>query len=236
MKEKNNYNELRGLEKNISYTFKNKKLLEIATHHRSYSNEFDVENNERLEFLGDSILEFVMTDHLYKKLGSAKEGDMTKMRSYIVCEDSLFDVAEKLKFAKYIKLGKSQLKSGGVSKPILADMVEAVIAAIYLDSNIEVVSKFILHNLKDNIYYATHSQYLQDYKTLYQEKVQAEGVREITYELISESGPDHDKVFEIELLADGKFISKGIGKSKKEAQIHAAKKALIDMGIIKDND
>lgn len=232
---KETYKGLENLENAIGYTFNNKNLLLEALNHRSYANETNKKSNERLEFLGDSILEFVMTENLYKILPNTKEGEMTKIRAYIVCEESLYDVAKKLKFENYIRLGKSQLKSGGKSKPILADMVEAIIAAIYLDSNMENSKKFILNNLKDRVNRAIFSDHLKDYKTILQETIQEKGTKKIEYTIIDESGPDHEKIFTVKLEIGSKEYAIASGKSKKEAQTKAAKLALIKMNIIKDN-
>lgn len=220
------------LEDNIGYYFKDISILDNATIHKSYANINKIKSNERLEFLGDSILEYVITNYLYYMLENHCEGDMTKIRAYIVCEDSLAKIAEKLKFEDYILISKSQSKSSGKSKSILADMVEAVIAAITLDSNIYTAKQFILNNFEEIIDYAVSAEYLMDYKTIYQEKIQEKGAAQIKYELVEETGPDHDKRFKVALIVNDKLINYGEGTSKKQAQINAAKTALKNMHVI----
>ncbi len=218
---------IEGLENNIGYTFSNKELLKNALTHTSYAYEHKINSNEKLEFLGDSILEFISSEYLYSKYTNLKEGEMTKVRATVVCEKSLHKVAERHNFSDYIMVGKSEKQTGGNKKPaIMADSVEAVIAAIYLDGGIEPVKKFIIENLKDEIEIATKHVGIKDYKTVLQEKLQENGDIKIEYKIIKESGPDHDKSFEAEVEVDGKVLATGIGKSKKEAHMQAAKKAL----------
>ena len=221
---------IEGLENNIGYTFSNKELLKNALTHTSYAYEHKINSNEKLEFLGDSILEFISSEYLYSKYTNLKEGEMTKVRATVVCEKSLHKVAERHNFSDYIMVGKSEKQTGGNKKPaIMADSVEAVIAAIYLDGGIEPVKKFIIENLKDEIEIATKHVGIKDYKTVLQEKLQENGDIKIEYKIIKESGPDHDKRFEAEVEVDGKVLATGIGKSKKEAHMQAAKKALEEM-------
>ena len=215
------------LEKNIGYTFKNKELLKQALRHTSYANERNLESNEKLEFLGDSILEFLSSKYIYNKYTNLREGEMTKVRATVVCEKSLYKVAKLHNFSDFLYLGKSEQKTEGSKRPaILADSVEAVIAAIYLDGGLEEAEKFIIENLKDAILDATKHVGDKDYKTVLQEKLQEHGDVKIEYKTIGESGPDHDKTFEADVEVNGKFLAKGKGKSKKEAQMQAAKKAL----------
>ncbi len=215
------------IEKSIGYTFKNKKLLEKALTHTSYAYENKVESNEKLEFLGDSILEFISSKYIYSKYPNLKEGEMTKVRATVVCEESLHKVAKLHGFSDFLKLGKSEQLSGGKNRPaILADSVEAVIAAIYLDGGLEPVDKFIVENLSNEIEMATKHVGIRDYKTVLQEKLQEHGEVKIEYQIISEKGPDHDKIFEAQVSCDGRILAKGTGKSKKEAHMSAAKKAL----------
>lgn len=215
------------LEKNIGYSFKDKNLLKNALTHTSYANEHNIESNEKLEFLGDSILEFISSDYMYNKYKNLKEGEMTKVRASVVCEKSLHKVALLHNFSDFLFLGKSEMVTGGNKRPaILADSVEAVIAAIYIDGGLEPAKKFIIDNLKNSIEIATKNVGKKDYKTVLQEELQKNGEVKIEYKIINESGPDHDKTFEAEVCLNGKVLATGKGKSKKEAEMHAAKKAL----------
>ena len=215
------------LQENIGYKFKDQELLKKALTHTSYAYEHNVESNEKLEFLGDSILEFISSIYLYKNYPKLKEGEMTKVRATVVCEKSLYKVAKKHNFSDFLYLGKSERLSGGENRPaILADSVEAVIAAIYLDGGLEEARRFIEENLKDEIEIASKHVGQKDYKTVLQEKLQEHGEVKIVYTIINEKGPDHDKIFEAEVECNGKQFAVGTGKSKKQAEMQAAKKAL----------
>lgn len=215
------------LERNIGYTFSNKELLRKALTHTSYAYEHGVESNEKLEFLGDSILEFVSSTYLFKNYTHLKEGEMTKVRATVVCEKSLYKVAKMHNFSDFLYLGKSEKQSGGEDRPaILADSVEAVIAAIYLDGGIEQAQKFIVENLKDEIEIASKNVGQKDYKTVLQEKLQEHGEVEIKYTILREIGPDHDKIFEAQVECNHRKLAIGTGKSKKQAEMEAARKAL----------
>ena len=215
------------LEKNIGYTFKNKELLKKALTHTSYAYEHGIESNEKLEFLGDSILEFISSTYLFANYSKLKEGEMTKVRATVVCEKSLYKVAKMHNFSDFLYLGKSERQSGGENRPaILADSVEAVIAAIYLDGGIEKAQKFIIENLKEEIEIASKNVGQKDYKTVLQEKLQKHGEVEIKYTILREIGPDHDKIFEAQVECNNKKLATGIGKSKKQAEMEAAKEAL----------
>ena len=215
------------IEKSIDYKFKNRELLENALRHTSYAYENHTTSNEKLEFLGDSILEYVSSEYLFTHYKKLKEGEMTKVRATVVCEKSLYKIAQKHRFDEYIKVGRSERHTHGNKKPaIMADSVEAVIAAIYLDGGMEPAKKFIIENLKDEIEIATKNVGDKDYKTVLQEKLQENGEVKIEYSITNESGPDHDKTFEAEVEVNGKVLAKGVGKSKKAAQMQAAKKAL----------
>lgn len=215
------------LEENIGYIFKNKQLLKTALTHTSYAYEHNVESNEKLEFLGDSILEFVSSEYMYNKYTNLKEGEMTKVRATVVCEKSLYKIATLHNFSDFLYLGKSEVMTGGKKRPaILADSVEAVIAAMFIDGGLEPAKKFIIENLKDEIEIATKHVGEKDYKTVLQEELQKKGDVKIEYKIIRESGPDHDKTFESEVSLNGKKLATGVGKSKKEAEMQAAKKAL----------
>ena len=215
------------LEENIGYKFKNKELLKTALTHTSYAYEHSIESNEKLEFLGDSILEFLSSIYLFRNYSNLKEGEMTKVRATVVCEKSLYKVAKMHNFSDFLYLGKSERQSGGEDRPaILADSVEAVIAAIYLDGGIEQAQKFIVENLKNEIEIASKNVGQKDYKTVLQEKLQEHGEVEIKYTILREIGPDHDKTFEAQVECNHKKLAIGIGKSKKQAEMEAARKAL----------
>ena len=218
------------IEENIGYTFKNKELLKKAFRHTSYAYENKVESNEKLEFLGDSILEFISSKYLYNNYKKLKEGEMTKVRATVVCEKSLYEIAKLHNFSDFLYLGKSEQITGGKNRPaILADSVEALIAAIYIDGGIEPAEKFIIDNLRDKIDIATKHVGDKDYKTVLQEKLQKDGDVKIKYEIIKEEGPDNNKYFEAEVSCDGIVLAKGEGRSKKEAHMDAARKALEDL-------
>ena len=215
------------LEKSIGYVFKDKELLKRALTHTSYAYERKKESYEKLEFLGDSILEFISSEYIYKNYPELKEGEMTKVRATVVCEASLYKIAKLHNFSDFLYLGKSERHSDGKSRPaILADTVEAIIAAIYLDGGLEPAKTFIIENLKEEIEVATKHVGDKDYKTVLQEKLQEKGEVKIEYEITKETGPDHNKSFEAQVKCEGKVLAKGVGRSKKEAHMQAAKKAL----------
>lgn len=218
------------LEKSIGYTFKNKNLLINALTHTSYAYENKVESNEKLEFLGDSILEFISSKYIYNNYPKLKEGEMTKVRAEVVCEQSLYKVANKHNFSDFLYTGKSEYACHGNQKPaILADSVEAVIAAIYFDGGLDEAEKFIIENLKEAIAISTKNVGMKDHKTVLQEKLQRHGEVSIKYTVIKTSGPDHDKTFVVKVECNGKELAIGEGKSKKSAEMDAAKVALENM-------
>ncbi len=213
-------------ENNIGYSFKNKNLLKEALTHTSYAYENKVKSNERLEYLGDSILEFVISEYLFLKYNNLSEGEMTKVRANVVCEDSLYEIAKRHNFSDFLLLGKSEKHSQNSKKAIMADSVEAVIAAIFLDSDVEYAKKFIIDNLKDFVEIASKNVGMKDYKTVLQEKLQVHGEVKIKYVVLKEEGPDHDKTFIVEVSCDDKVLATGKGKNKKHAEMEAAKNAL----------
>ena len=218
---------IKEAERSIGYKFKNENLLKTAFTHTSYAYENKVDSNEKLEFLGDSILEFISSEYIYETYKNLKEGEMTKVRATVVCENSLYKIAKLHNFSDFLYLGKSEMKTEGYKRPaILADSVEAVIAAMFLDGGLEPARKFIVENLKQEIEIATKHVGNKDYKTVLQEKLQIHGEVKIEYNTLSESGPDHDKTFEAEVRCNGKILATGKGKSKKIAQMEAARKAL----------
>ena len=219
--------DLEKLERSIEYTFKDKKLLKQALTHTSYAYENKVESNEKLEFLGDSILEFISSKYIYNNYKKLREGEMTKVRAEVVCEDSLYKVAQKHNFSDFILIGKSEYGTGGNFKPaILADSIEATIAAIYFDGGLTEAERFIVDNLKEAIENSTKHVGMKDFKTVLQEKLQENGDVHIKYTVIKETGPDHDKVFTVKVEVDGKLLATGEGKTKKHAEMNAAGKAL----------
>ncbi len=215
------------LEENIGYKFNDINLLKKALTHTSYAYEHKVESNEKLEFLGDSILEFLSSKFIYKNYPNLKEGEMTKVRATVVCEESLYKIADKHNFSDFLYVGKSEMMHQGNRKvTIMADSVEAVIAAMYFDSGLETSEKFIVENLKDEIELASKNVGMKDHKTVLQEKLQIHGNVEIKYEIVKEFGPDHDKTFVAEVKLNGKVLATGKGKTKKQAEMDAADKAL----------
>ena len=215
------------IEKEIGYEFKNKQLLETALTHTSYAYENKKQSNEKLEFLGDSILEFISSEYIYHNYPKLKEGEMTKVRASVVCEDSLQKIAKMHNFSDFLYLGKSERTSQKEVRPaIMADSIEAVIAAIFLDGGLEEAKKFILNNLAKPIENATKNIGQKDYKTVLQEVLQKNGNVDIEYVIVDEKGPDHEKVFTAEVKFNNKILATGEGKSKKQAEMEAAQKAL----------
>ena len=216
------------LETAIGYQFRNITLLQNALSHSSYANERwhdSLKSNERLGFLGDSVLGMVVAEHLYRTFPNRPEGELTRMRAAMVCEKTLAKVANGLGLGKHLLLGKGEEQGGGRSREsILADAVESVIAACYLDGGmsaaVQFIQKFILVNVP-----VTKLQNA-DYKTALQELVQQKKNQVLSYRLVGESGPDHDKEFRVELTLNGEVIGIGIGSSKKRAEQAAAQKAL----------
>lgn len=215
------------LSKKIGYSFKDKKLLELALTHTSFANETKGRvSNERIEFLGDAILELITSEYIYKTYSNLSEGEMTKTRAYAVCEESLAEIANSYGFSDFLYVGKCEEKINGVYRnSILADSVEAVIGAIFLDGGLDDAKRFILPNImrKINEYLTMGSN---DYKTILQEKLQVHGDVKIEYKIVHEEGPEHDKTFVSEVYCNGKLLGSGSGKSKKEAEMEAARKAL----------
>lgn len=220
---------MRKLEEKIGYRFKDKELLRTALTHSSYANEEHPgrhQSYERLEFLGDAILGLTAAEFLYRHEPELAEGRMTRLRSELVCEASLYRIAQQLGLESCMRLGKSERNNGvrGL-RSITADMVEAVIAAIYLDGGLEEAKAFILRTvLKDAPIGQEHRS--ADYKSRLQELVQSEAGSHVAYELTGESGPDHDKLFTYRVLINGVPAGEGSGRSKKEAEQMAAKEAL----------
>lgn len=212
----------------IEYKFKNKEYILEALTHSSYSNENkEYDFNERLEFLGDSVLSIVVSEYLFKKERSLPEGELTKLRANIVCEESLSEAANEINLGIYMLLGKGEEATGGRGRAsILADAFEAVIAAIYLDGGLEPARVFILKYMEEIICDSRKGKIFRDYKTHLQEVLQGKGESNIWYRLVDEKGPDHNKRFIMEVGINERVLGVGEGKSKKEAEQIAAKKAL----------
>ena len=217
---------MKQLQQKIGYTFKNEQLLKAAFIHSSYVNENRdkvKESNERLEFLGDSVLGFITAEELYLKNPDTPEGDLSRKRASLVCEKSLYETARQLKFGNYLLLGKGEDLGGGRERPsILADAVEAVIAALYLDGGIGPAKVFVLKFSLSNPDKADTG----DYKTQLQELVQREKEQVLQYHMSGQSGPDHDKRFDFQVLLNGSVVGEGSGRTKKEAEQMAARSAI----------
>ena len=215
----------------VEYGFKDKSLLETALTHSSYKNEFagkDISDNERLEFLGDAVLELVSSNFLFHEYTDKPEGDLTKLRASLVCEPSLADAAHELKLGDFVRLSKGEDQSGGrLRKSILSDALEAVIGAMYLDGGIDIASQFIKKHILNDI---ENKHLFYDGKTILQEYLQARE-KSVSYELISESGPPHKKVYVVAAMVDGKKVGEGEGGTKKGAQQQAAYKALLHYNV-----
>lgn len=221
---------MRTLEERLGYTFRDRKRLEGALYHSSYANEhrsLGISSNERLEFLGDAVLGLVTADYLFRKHPDLPEGDLTRIRAALVCEESLHEVAQSLDLGSYLKLGKGEEAGGGRHRPsILADATEAVFAAVYLDGGITAASELIHRVLLDVEREEVVEERRRDYKTLLQEHIQRKAGQELTYCMVREEGPDHAKTFVTEVRLNGTAIGEGSGHSKKESEQMAPKSAL----------
>lgn len=216
------------LEKRIGYCFKQKKLLKQAITHSSYTNEQKInpwEHYERLEFLGDAVLELISSDFLFHTYVNLPEGKLTKLRASLVCEQALAFSAKEIELGQFLYLGKGEESTGGRQRnSIIADTMESVIAAIYLDGGILEAKKFIEKYILSDI---EHKQLFYDSKTTLQEYVQGKFKKDLKYVLLDEMGPEHDKNFKVKVLVDSEELGEGIGKTKKEAEQQAAYKALL---------
>ena len=214
---------LHELEKIIGYSFKNRSLLSHALTHSSYANEKHWDKtrcNERLEFLGDAVLELVSSNFLFRNYPTMPEGEMTKLRASLVCEPTLAFCAEAISLGNYLLLGKGEDLTGGRKRPsVVSDAMEAVIGAIYLDGGLANAKEFIYRYILNDI---EHKQLLYDSKTILQELVQAEYKEGLVYELLKEEGPDHNKTFEVCVKLGGRVIGNGTGRTKKAAEQVAA--------------
>lgn len=216
----------------LNYEFKDRSLVTTALTHSSYANERHDGTlyNERLEFLGDSVLSIIVSDYIYLNLPQMPEGKLTKLRASLVCEKSLYLYAKQINLGEFMRLSKGEKRTGGDDRPsILSDAFEALIASIYLDGGIEEARKFVLRFVIPDIQSSKPKKF-KDYKTMLQEIIQKNPEEKLTYVLIKETGPDHDKHFVVEVHLNSNVIGKGGGRSKKEAEQQAAREALELMG------
>ncbi len=219
---------IKDLEAAIGYSFQNITLVQNALTHSSYANERwhnSLMSNERLEFMGDSILGMVVAEYLYKSFPDRPEGELTRMRADMVCEQALSVVADRIDLGKHLLLGRGEEQSGGRKRAsILADAVESVIAAMFLDGGMEAARAFIAKFVLCDV--PVTKLHNADYKTALQEKVQEKKNQTLSYTLVGESGPDHDKRFEVQVSLNGTVVGTGSGSSKKRAEQDAAKDAM----------
>jgi|LSQX01.2.fsa_nt_gb ribonuclease-3 len=223
-------NKINEFEKIIQYTFKDKNNIILALTHSSYANEYKnqkLRSNERLEFLGDTVLNMIISEEIYTKYNDLSEGEMTKFRSNVICEASLAECAKNLNIGKYLLLGKGEENTGGRQRAsILSDAVEALIGALYLDAGLEKAKSFVLAQMGEMIEKSIKGIIFMDYKTQLQEILQRGSEKKVAYEIIDEKGPDHDKIFVSQVKINGKPAGKGKGKTKKEAEQMAAKETI----------
>ena len=220
---------MEALEQKLDYRFRDSALLRTALTHSSYANEHRCASNERLEFVGDSVLGMVTAAYLYQRFPELPEGKMTRLRAELVCEQSLWEVAERLGLGEQLLLGRGEESSGGRTRPsILADCVEAVIAAVYLDGGMEparrIIDAFILSKLDGDA-----GALMRDWKTELQEIIQQRPGRNLSYQIYGESGPDHMKRFLAAVQCNDAVIGTGEGRTKKEAEQMAARAAMLSM-------
>lgn len=211
-------------------------LMDMALTHTSYAHEAKratkLPHNERIEFLGDSVLSVVVSTYMYKNFPDLSEGQLTKLRAYIVCEGSLYEYAKKIHLGDYLQLGKGEEMSGGRERPsILADAFESVLGAIYLDQGLEAVQSCLLNMMQKEINYICRHGIHNDYKTRLQEFLQRDGEVEISYQLMGSTGPEHNKIFTSEVMVEGRVIGEGKGRTKKDSEQHAAQQALAQLHV-----
>lgn len=228
-----NYLNLEEFEKKLGYHFKENNLLLLALTHSSFANESKKgshENNERLEFLGDAVLDMVVSEYIYRQFPEMPEGEMTKLRAAVVCEGSLAQLSRKLGVGRNLFLGKGEESTGGRTRDsILADAFEAIIGAVCIDGGIEAATQYVMRFMKEQIEKTKPGFHNLDCKTHLQEVVQKISKVPLQYAIVDEKGPDHNKVFLAEVTHDGKVLGQGSGRSKKEAEQNAAHAALIQM-------
>lgn len=226
------------LEKSIGYTFTNKAYILTALTHSSYANEqrsrkINSECNERLEFLGDSVLSLIVSEYIYEKFKDKPEGDLTKIRSSVVCSRSLASLANKINLGSFLLLGKGEEDCGRANPKILENTFESLLAAIYLDSghSKKKVAEFLIPLIASEIDIASNDDMAFDFKTTLQNFVQASGRERLQYVCVKETGPDHAKLFEVEVRLNSNVVGRGIGRTKREAEQMSAKEALRLFGV-----
>jgi len=213
---------VKSLETKIGYSFKDPAKLELALTHSSYANEYKCQSNERIEFLGDAVLELASSEFLYETFPDVPEGKLTKLRASFVCERALSKIAEKIGLPDYIMLGKGEEATGGRTRPsVVSDAFEAVIGAVYLDGGFANAKDLVIRIIFADL----DKQFFFDSKTALQELIQSRGESDPVYTVVSEDGPDHDKRYTVDVTVDGKVIGTGIGTSKKHAAQAAALEA-----------
>lgn len=230
---------LNALEERLEYQFHDLALLDTALTHTSYvkGDGRASAHNERLEFLGDAVLELCTSEYLFIRFPDSDEGAMTRLRAQAVCESALYEVAKDYGFGRLLLLGRGEDHSGGREKPsILSDAVEAVIGALYIDGGMEVAKRFIMRFVHKSVEDAMAGRLIKDHKTMLQEYVQKHHMGQIAYELIGSSGPDHNKTFSMRVLVAGETAGTGEGRTKQEAGQHAARAALVEFGVIHEAD
>lgn len=209
-------------------------LLDMALTHTSYAHEArknpKPQHNERIEFLGDSVLSVIVSTYMYKTFPELAEGQLTKLRAHLVCEGSLYEYSKKIRLGSYLRLGRGEELSGGRERPsILADAFESVLGAIYLDQGLDEARQYLLGLMKREIDYICRHGIYNDYKTRLQEFLQRDGDVDISYQLLDSTGPEHSKVFTSEVLLEGRVIGEGKGRTKKDSEQHAAQQALTQL-------
>lgn len=220
---------MKELEEIIGYNFKNNQLLKTALTHSSYANEYKCESYERLEFLGDSVLSIIISEYLFEEMKKNPEGELSRIRASLVCEESLSSIAKELNFGRFILLGNGEEKAGSRNRnSILCDVFEAILAAVYLDGGMDIAKDYIMRIMSYTLHNNLYNKSVKDYKSRLQEKIQRiyHDKTKITYTITKESGPEHQKNFYVDLIVNGKKVSSGVGMSKKEAEQEAAKIAL----------
>jgi len=226
---------LAELEKIVGHNFKSNEILAHALVHSSYTNENKMgplSNNERLEFLGDAVLELATSEYIFTNFPEMTEGEMTKLRASVVCEATLSKCARTLGLGEFLRMGKGEIANGGKERDsILCDLFEAIIGAIYIDGGLAPAKRFVLCALEEDIHSMRGLKWIADCKTHLQEQLQKTSQEPIEYYVINEEGPDHNKIFTVELAHSGKVLAQGRGKNKKEAEQEAARHAIEKYGL-----